>query len=63
MNSQNSRIQKSQKFIQRKNALFAANLSLVNAAKQLKAKKTERFQKIQALEIAATKGQCAVANN
>ena len=55
LNSPNFRIQKSQKFIQRKNALFAANLSLVNAAKKLKAKKAERLQKIQALEIAATK--------
>lgn len=55
LNSPNFRIQKSQKFMQRKNALFAANLSLVNAAKKLKAKKAERFQKIQALEIAATK--------
>jgi small subunit ribosomal protein S2 len=55
LNSQNFRVEKSQKFMQRKNALFAANLSLVNAAQKLKAKKTERFQKIQAFEIAATK--------
>lgn len=53
--SQNFRIQKSQKLLQRKNALFASNLSLVNASKQLKAKKIERFHKIQAFEIAATK--------
>jgi small subunit ribosomal protein S2 len=51
--SQISRAQKSQKFMQRKNVLFAANRSLVDAAKKLKAKKIERFQKIQAFEIAA----------
>ncbi len=55
LNSQNFRIEKSQKLLQRKNALFATNLSLVNASKKLKAKKMERFQKIQAFEIAATK--------
>ena len=55
LNSQNFRVEKSQRLMQRKNALFAANLSLVNAAQKLKAKKTERFQKIQAFEIAATK--------
>jgi small subunit ribosomal protein S2 len=55
LKSQTSRIEKSQKLLQRKNALFAANLSLVNASKKLKAKKIERFQKIQAFEVAATK--------
>lgn len=55
LTSQNFRIEKSQKLLQRKNALFASNLSLVNAAKKLKAKKMERFQKIQAFEITATK--------
>ena len=55
LNSQNFRIEKSQKLLQRKNALFASNLSLVNASKKLKAKKMERFQKIQAFEITATK--------
>jgi small subunit ribosomal protein S2 len=55
LNSQNFRIEKSQKLLQRKNALFASNLSLVNAEKKLKAKKMERFQKIQAFEITATK--------
>jgi small subunit ribosomal protein S2 len=53
--SQISRTEKSQKFVQRKNALFAANRSLIHAAQKLKAKKIERFQKIQAFEIAATK--------
>jgi small subunit ribosomal protein S2 len=55
LNSQNFRIEKSQKLLQRKNALFASNVSLVNAEKKLKAKKMERFQKIQAFEITATK--------
>jgi small subunit ribosomal protein S2 len=55
LKSQTSRIEKNQKLLQRKNALFAANLSLVNASKKLKAKKIERFQKIQAFEVAATK--------
>ena len=54
-NSQNFRIEKTQKLLQRKNALFASNLSLVNASKKLKAKKLERFQKIRVFEVAATK--------
>lgn len=54
-NSQNFRIEKSKKLLQRKNALFASNLSLVHASKKLKAKKSERFQKIRAFETAATK--------
>jgi small subunit ribosomal protein S2 len=53
-NSQNFR-EKSRQLLQRKNALMTANLSLGNASKNLKAKKIERLQKIQAFEIAATK--------
>jgi len=53
-NSQNFQ-EKSRKLLQRKNSLLTANFSLVNASKNLKAKKIERFQKIQAFEIAATK--------
>lgn len=55
LNSQNFRIERSKKFVQRKNTLFAANLSLVQASKNLKIKKLETLQKIQNFENIAMK--------
>lgn len=55
LNSQNLRTERSQKLVQRKNALFASNISLVNASKNLKFKKLETLQKIQELEMTAAK--------
>lgn len=53
LNLQNFRIEKIQKLMQKKNALLAVNLSLVNSSKKLKMKKLETLQQIQELEIAA----------
>ena len=53
LNSQNFRIERRKQLVQKKNAFFASNLSLVNASKNLKIKKLETFQKIQKLEAVA----------
>lgn len=51
--NKNFLIEKSQKFIQTKNAILSANSSLLNASKNLKHKKIQLFKQIQQLEFAA----------
>eukprot|EP00882_Tetradesmus_deserticola_P000068 GHRQ01000074.1.p1 GENE.GHRQ01000074.1~~GHRQ01000074.1.p1 ORF type:complete len:915 (+),score=376.83 GHRQ01000074.1:195-2939(+) len=51
--SKNFLIEKSQKFIQTKNAIFSANALLLNASKNLKIKKIQILKQIQQLEFAA----------
>ncbi len=53
LRSKNFLIEKSQKFIQTKNALFSANALLLNASKNLKMKKIQILKQIQQLEFAA----------
>nr|WVD55723.1 ribosomal protein S2 [Tetradesmus sp. JML-2023c] len=53
LRSKNFLIEKSQKFIQTKNALFAANALLLNLSKNLKMKKIQILKQIQQLEFAA----------
>jgi small subunit ribosomal protein S2 len=53
LRSKNFLIEKSQKFIQTKNALFAANALLLNLSKNLKIKKIQILKQIQQLEFAA----------
>jgi small subunit ribosomal protein S2 len=53
LRSKNFLIEKSQKFIQTKNAIFSANALLLNASKNLKMKKIQILKQIQQLEVAA----------
>nr|WVD55861.1 ribosomal protein S2 [Tetradesmus sp. JML-2023a] len=53
LRSKNFLIEKSQKFIQTKNAIFSANALLLNASKNLKIKKIQILKQIQQLEFAA----------
>nr|WVD55792.1 ribosomal protein S2 [Tetradesmus distendus] len=53
LRSKNFLIEKSQKFIQTKNAIFSANALLLNASKNLKMKKIQILKQIQQLEFAA----------
>jgi len=52
--SKNFLIERSQKFMQQKNAILFANLTLLNASKNLKRKKIQIFKQIQQLEMAGT---------
>jgi small subunit ribosomal protein S2 len=53
LRSKNFFIEKSQKFMQTKNALFSANAVLLNASKNLKNKKIQILKQIQQVEFAA----------
>jgi small subunit ribosomal protein S2 len=52
--SKNFLIERSRKFMQQKNAILFANLTLLNASKNLKRKKIQIFKQMQQFEMAAT---------